>query len=317
VGAQITQGIGQAWAQLTTFVPKLLGFLIILLIGWLIAKAISKAVGFLLDKLGFNRLVERAGLGSMMARSPIDAGGLIVKLVYYFILLIALQFAFGAFGTGNAVSNLLNDIIAYLPRVVVAIVLVIVAAAIAKVARDMISGTLGQRAITPIVGRIVYVAILAFGLIAALDQLGIATTVTMPVLITVLATIGGILIVGLGGGMIRPMQQRWEGWLGRMQQELSAPEGSVPGTRTPDSRTPGSGFTSQPPTGQLAGQSSAGQSSASQSSAGQQPMAQSSVGQSMGQSSTSQTSMGQPGTQSPTDPSGSAGRWPENGTPNR
>jgi hypothetical protein len=254
VGAQITQGIGQAWAQLTTFVPKLLGFLIILLVGWLIAKAVSKAVGFLLARLGFSRLVERAGFGGMMSRSPIDAGGLIVKLVYYFILLIALQFAFGAFGSGNAVSNLLNQIIAYLPRVVVAVVLVIVAAAIAKVVRDVIESALGQRSYTPVIGRIAYAFILAFGAIAALDQLGIATTVTMPVLITVLATIGGVLIVGLGGGMIRPMQQRWETWLGRMQQEMS-----VPLQQSASPKMPQSGYQTQ---------------SMAQASAGQRPVSQ-------------------------------------------
>ena len=61
--------------------------------------------------------------------------------------------------------------------------------------------------------------IVGIGIIAALNQIGVATTVTMPILIAVLATIGGILIVGVGGGMVRPMQQRWERWLGRAEQE--------------------------------------------------------------------------------------------------
>src|SRR5688500_9938509 len=78
-----------------TFGPKLLGCLVVLCIGWLIAKALSKAVGFLLKRVGFDRLVERSGLGGAMSKSPIDASNLIVKLVYYFVLLIALQLAFG------------------------------------------------------------------------------------------------------------------------------------------------------------------------------------------------------------------------------
>jgi hypothetical protein len=55
--------------------------------------------------------------------------------------------------------------------------------------------------------------------IAALNQVGIATTVTTPVLIAVLATVAGILIVGVGGGLVKPMQQRWEGWLQRAAAE--------------------------------------------------------------------------------------------------
>ena len=51
-------------------------------------------------------------------------------------------------------------------------------------------------------------------MIAALNQVGIATTVTQPVLIAVLATVAGILIVGVGGGLVRPMQQRWDALAG-------------------------------------------------------------------------------------------------------
>ena len=57
------------------------------------------------------------------------------------------------------------------------------------------------------------------GIIAALNQLGIANSVTLPVLITVLATIGGILVVGVGGGLIRPMQERWQRWLGAVDDQ--------------------------------------------------------------------------------------------------
>ncbi|MFJ6674259.1 hypothetical protein ACIQMJ_24390 [Actinosynnema sp. NPDC091369] len=219
MGTQITEGLGQAWTMVATFVPKLLGFLVVLLIGWIIAKALSKAVGFLLKRVGFDRLVERSGLSGAMAKSPIDASGLIVKLVYYFVLLIALQLAFGVFGTGNAVSALLNDVIAYLPRIAVAIVLVLVAAAIGKALRGLVTGALGNRPYTRMLGGITYGFIVALGVIAALNQLGIAVAVTMPVLITVLATIAGVIVIGVGGGLVRPMQQRWEGWLNRIQEE--------------------------------------------------------------------------------------------------
>ncbi len=62
--------------------------------------------------------------------------------------------------------------------------------------------------------------IIGLGVIAALNQIGVATTVTTPVLIAVLATIGAILAIGVGGGLMRPMQQRWDRWLNRAEEEM-------------------------------------------------------------------------------------------------
>jgi hypothetical protein len=70
-----------------------------------------------------------------------------------------------------------------------------------------------------VLANIASIFIIALGVIAALSQIGVAVAVTLPVLITVLATVGGILVVGVGGGLIRPMQQRWERWLARAEEE--------------------------------------------------------------------------------------------------
>lgn len=215
----LRRGFEEAWTDLTTFVPKLFAFAVILLVGWLVAKALAKGAELLLTRTGFPRLVERAGLGNLLARSRVDLAGLIVRLVFYFVLLIALQLAFSAFGSTNAVSLLLNDIVAYLPRVVVAILLVVIAAAIARAVRDVVVAALGGRAFAPLVGTITYAFLLGLGVIAGLNQLGIATAVTLPILITVLATIGGILVVGVGGGLIKPMQERWQRWLGNIDDQ--------------------------------------------------------------------------------------------------
>jgi hypothetical protein len=243
--------------MVATFVPKLLGFLLVVLVGWFVAKALAKAVGFLLKRVGFDRLVDRSGLGSAMAQSPVDASGLIVKLVYYFVLLIALQLAFGVFGTGNAVSALLNDVIAYLPRIVVALVLVIVAAAIGKVVRGLVTGALGNRSYTSMLGTITYGFIVALGVIAALNQLGIAVSVTMPVLIAVLATVAGVIVIGVGGGLVRPMQQRWEGWLNQMQDEASRARTPAP-RRSQEPVTAGARSTGSRHSVQQAGPAQAG-----------------------------------------------------------
>ena len=211
-------GISNAWNSIATFVPKFIGFLVVLLIGWIIAKAVAKIVDKVLERVGFDRVVERGGIKRMMARSKYDASDILSKLIYYAILLIALQLAFGVFGP-NPVSDLLTAIVAWLPRAIVAIVIIVVAGAIAKAVKDLITNALGGLSYGPMIGTVASIAIWALAVIAALNQIGVATTVTTPVLIAVLATIGGIAVVGIGGGMIRPMQSRWERWISRAEEE--------------------------------------------------------------------------------------------------
>ncbi|KIA65784.1 hypothetical protein V7968_01320 [Nocardia vulneris] len=218
------QGLSDAWSSVATFVPKLAGFLVILLIGWIVAKIVSTIVDKVLDRVGFDRLVERGGLRQMMSRSRYDASDLLAKLAYYAILLIALQLGFGVFGP-NPVSDLLDGIVSWLPKAAVAIIIVVIAGAIASAVRDLVGNMLGGLSYGAMIGRIAAVFIWGVGIVAALNQIGVAMSVTMPILITVLATIGGILVVGVGGGMVRPMQQRWENWLSGLEEEMPAVKG--------------------------------------------------------------------------------------------
>ncbi|GGM72922.1 hypothetical protein GCM10011609_05940 [Lentzea pudingi] len=213
------QGLTDAWRAVATFVPKLAAFLLILLIGWFVAKAVAKLVDKVLERVGFDKLVERGGIRRMLANSKYDASDLLAKLVYYALLLITLQIAFGVWGP-NPVSELLTGIVSWLPKAAVAIIIVVVAGAVASAVKDFIGGALGGLSYGRVLANIASIFIWALGIIAALNQIGVATTVTTPVLIAVLATVGGILVVGVGGGLVRPMQQRWEGWLGRAEQEL-------------------------------------------------------------------------------------------------
>lgn len=209
-----------AVASVATFVPQLVLFLVILIIGFILAKVLRKVVNSLLERVHFDRAVQRGGIGAAMENSKYDASDLVAMLVYYAILLITLQFAFGIFGA-NPVSTLLTDIVAFLPRIAVAIVIVVIAAAIAAGVKDLVTGVLGGVSYGRVLGTIASVFVIGLGVIAALSQIGVAVTVTLPVLITVLATVGGILVVGVGGGLIGPMRQRWEGWLASAEQETA------------------------------------------------------------------------------------------------
>ncbi len=205
-------------ASVAEFVPKLIGFLLILIIGFIVAKVVAKAIAKVLEKVGFDRAVERGGVKKVMDRSQYDASDLVAKLVYYTILLFVLQLAFGVFGP-NPISDLITAVIAFLPKLIVAIIIIVVASAIAAAVKTLIEGTLGGLSYGRTLANIASIFILFLGVIAALNQIGVATTVTTPILIAILATIAGVIIVGAGGGLIKPMQHRWEGYLTKAEEE--------------------------------------------------------------------------------------------------
>ncbi|WP_225752791.1 hypothetical protein [Actinotalea sp. Marseille-Q4924] len=215
-----------AWTQVVTFVPKLVGFLLILIIGWIIAKVVAKAIDKVLERVGFDRAVERGGIRKALAKSKYDASDIVSKIVYYALLLFVLQMAFGVFGR-NPISELLQGVIAFLPKLFVAIVIVVVAAAIAAAVKELITNTLGGLSYGKALANLAAVAIIGLGVIAALNQVGIAVTVTVPVLVAILATISGVVIVGVGGGLIKPMQTRWERYLATAEAETSRVKAEV------------------------------------------------------------------------------------------
>lgn len=217
----ITESWNDALDNVITFLPKFAAFLVILLVGWLIAKALRKLVNVVLERVGFDRAVERGGIKRALEQSKYDASGMVATLVYYAVLLVVLQLGFGVFGP-NPVSDLLAGIVSWLPRAIVAVVIVVVAAAIANALADLVSNALSSLSYGRLIARIAQVFVIALGVIAALNQIGVATTVTTPILIAVLATIAGVIIVGVGGGMLRPMEQRWDRWLRRAEDELPA-----------------------------------------------------------------------------------------------
>ena len=214
----IQAALRDGFSTIAEFLPKLVLFLIILVLGILIAKVIAKALNAVLERVGFDRAVERGGVRQALANSKMDASDIVAKLIYYTLLLFVLQLAFGVFGP-NPISNLIEDVIRFIPSLIVAIIILVVAASIAAAVKSLIQNMLGGLSYGRTLANIASVFILFLGIVAALNQVGVATTVTTPVLITILATLGGVIVVGVGGGLIRPMQQRWESYLATAERE--------------------------------------------------------------------------------------------------
>jgi hypothetical protein len=205
----IEQGLTDAWTRIATFVPKLLGFILILVVGYLIAKLVERLVDALLERVGFDRWVERGSLRDALARSRFDASDILATIAFWTVLLFALQLAFGVFGP-NPISDLLFGIIAFLPNLFVAIVVLVIAAALAKVVTDLLTATLGTVSGGEWIAKAAGLSILVLGIFMALSQLQIAPAIVNALFYAMLAIIVGSAVVAVGGGGIRTMQRYWE-----------------------------------------------------------------------------------------------------------
>jgi hypothetical protein len=213
-----TKGIEQAWTNFMAFVPKLLLAVVILVAGYVIVKLVCRMLEGILRRVGFDRLVERGGIKTVLSRTRYDASGLLAKLVFYAVMLLVLQFAIGVFGT-NPVSTLLTAVIAFLPNIFAAIVLVVVVSAIAAAAKDILQAVLAGLSYGRLVANLAAAFIYATGIFAALNELNIAPAIVNGIFYAALAIIAGSAIVAVGGGGIVPMRARWEKVLGQVERE--------------------------------------------------------------------------------------------------
>jgi hypothetical protein len=227
---QFTDGLGDAWAAVATFLPKLVGFILILLIGYFIAKAMTKILDRVLEKVGFDRVVERGGVGTALAKTKYDASSLLAKVVFYALMLFVLQLAFGVFGP-NPVSDLIHGTIAYLPNVFVAILIVVIGAAVAAAVKEIVEASLGGLSYGRALAFGASTAILVVAVFAALDQLEIAPAIVTGLFYALLAILVGSAVVAIGGGGIKTMSRYWDRAANRAEQESGTMKQEAKGSK--------------------------------------------------------------------------------------
>jgi hypothetical protein len=223
-------GLGDAWESIALFIPKLIGFLLVLLIGYFIAKAISKVLDGVLERVGFDRMVERGGVGKALSQSRFDASSLLSKILFYVLMLFVLQLAFGLFGD-NPISDLIQGAIAYLPKVFAAIVIVVVGTAIAAAVKEIVEASIGGLSYGRALAVAASVAILVITGFAALSQLEIAEDIVNGMFYALLAIIVGSAVVAVGGGGIQTMKRYWERAATRAERESSSIKDEAPGAK--------------------------------------------------------------------------------------
>jgi len=191
-------------AILFAAIPKLLGFAIILIVGWLIASAVAAAVAAVLRSVRFNDVARRSGFSDFVEKMGIkrDASGFLADLVKWFVRLIVLVSAFDALGL-PAVSQVLQQLLLWLPNLAVALVILVIAGLVANALASLIRGATAEAGLgnPDLLATIARVAVWGFAIVVAVNQIGIATTLVNTLfmgLVGALALALG-LAFGLGG----------------------------------------------------------------------------------------------------------------------
>jgi Mechanosensitive ion channel, conserved TM helix len=199
---QIAQSLQRGLDSVIGFIPNLIAFLVILLIGYVIARLVRAIVAKLLEKVGLDRALSGSPAGTYVERASPGArpSRLVAVVTFWFIFIYAIAAAVGALKI-PALTNFMANVQNYLPNVVAAVLILVVGVALAGAAKGVANRLLGDSATGRMVQTIAPSLILAIVVFMVLNQLRIApaiVTTTYIALIGMLA-VAGALAFGLGG----------------------------------------------------------------------------------------------------------------------
>jgi small-conductance mechanosensitive channel len=202
-GVATWTAFGAGLATFYSFVPNLIGALLILLVGWGIASLLYALTDKVLDSLRFDALMARTGVDDAINRSGvrIDPSNLVATLVKWTVLLVAFMMAADALNL-TQVSVGISAILAYIPNVIAAVAILTLGVLLAGFVSRLVRGaaaTAGLRT-ADLMADLAYWAITIFAALGAIGQLNIAPTLVQTLYTAVIAAIAlaGALAFGLG-----------------------------------------------------------------------------------------------------------------------
>jgi Conserved TM helix len=220
-GDAFITGFTNAFAIFFAAIPKVLGFLVILIIGWLIAALVARVVAGLLRTVKFNEVAERSGFSGFVHNMGVktDSSGVIAQVAKWFIRLITLIVAFDALGL-PAVSNVLQQLLLWLPNLVVALVVLVLTGLAANALGSLVRGATAQAGLgnPDLLATVTRVAVWGFGIIIAVNQLGIAATLVNTLFIGLVGALALALALAFGLGGRETAGQLVQQWYQKSQE---------------------------------------------------------------------------------------------------
>ncbi len=199
-----TETIDELQSSLSAWLPAVLGALLLLLVGWLVARISQALVARLMRRLGLDHLSDRTGIArgltTIGVRSTLSY--LLARITYWLILIFFILLALGALGLTDVVTSALSGFFAFLPNLVAAMAIFLVGAFVARIVGDAVTAVTVQSDIPSgrVLGQAVRYCLLLVVVILALDELGVQTTILTTIIIVTVAAValGLALAFGLG-----------------------------------------------------------------------------------------------------------------------
>ena len=228
LAVNITNSLQGGLNALFAFIPNLIGFLVILIVGYFIAKLVKTVVSKGLEKVGLDKHLHSGQTGEYVEKvSPgASPSRLIASVVFWFIFLFVLSAAIGALQI-PAVTAFMNQVLAYLPNVIVAVIIFVVAGVVAAAVAGLVAKTMGDTPTGKVVASVVPALVMGIAIFMILNQLKIApeiVQITYTALIGALA-LGLALAFGLGGRevaaeMLRGAYQKGQEQKGQVKADM-------------------------------------------------------------------------------------------------
>jgi len=236
-GAAIITSVTTALSMFVAAVPRIVGFLVILLVGWFIASLIGKAVAMVLRNVRFNELSQRAGLSGFVEKSGVrsDSSGFVAGVVKWIVRLVALVVAFDALGL-PAVSQVLREFLLWLPNLLVAMVVLVIGGVAANAVSTVVRGaTASARLGNPrTLARISSIAVWVFSVVVAINQLGIATSLVNTLFMAATGALALALGLAFGLGGRETAGRIVNDWYQRSQQPLTPTQEALSRETSPE-----------------------------------------------------------------------------------
>src|SRR5215204_1419640 len=194
----VTRSLSEGLGTFFSFVPQLIGALVILIIGYIIAKALQAITTRVLQGMGFQGWMESGGIKQFFDRSQTQQTPLSIigKLIFWLVFIIAITMAVDTLGI-SAISDVLAQFIAYIPNIIAAILILVLVTLLANFVVGIVRGATGSN----VIGSVAQYGIIVFAAFAALTQLGIAPELIAPTFLILLGgvTLAAAIAFGLGG----------------------------------------------------------------------------------------------------------------------
>jgi small-conductance mechanosensitive channel len=199
----LLNAMSNMWASVGAFIPRLFGALIVILLGFVVAKLLDTLLSKLLAKIGLDRLMAGTGLNKLLARVGlrVPVSTLIGKIVYWFVLLIFLVSAVDSLGLAR-VSATLDVFAMYLPKVFAAAFVLLAGVLLAQLAAGLLRGAAEGVGLdyANSLGRIAQALVIVISISVAIGQLEIKTDLLNNVIAIVLISIGLAFALAMGLG---------------------------------------------------------------------------------------------------------------------